>query len=197
MKRLKNSIPFLFVGIILGSGCTSEVRGPATAGGASLTPARPVVQAGCPNLYRVSEVLYRSAQPEKECFPYLERLGIRTVIDLRMFHSDEKELEGTSLAYISISMAPWDPKGKQVREFLRIATDPAYQPVLLHCRHGADRTGTLIAAWRMVVEGWSKERAIEEMTKGPFGYHKFWSGLPKFLETLDVEALRKEFVRIP
>lgn len=195
MKALKSKVLLLFVGIGFLSGCMSEVRMPEAGQrpASSLTTALPLAQTGCPNLYKVSDALYRCAQPEKACFARLEQMGIRTVVDLRMFHSDRKELEGTSLNYIRIPMAPWDPKIKHVRRFLKIVTNPEYQPVLLHCQHGADRTGTLVAAYRMVIEGWSKERAIEEMTQGPFGYHKFWSGLPKFLDKLDIETLGAEF----
>ena len=123
----------------------------------------------------------------------MERMGIRTVIDLRMFHSDEKNIKGTSLKYISIPMAPWDPEIEEVRAFLTAVTDPDNQPVFVHCQHGSDRTGTLTAVYRMVIQGWIKERAIEEMTEGPFGFHEFWSGLPKFLDKLDIDTLRAEF----
>ena len=90
-------------------------------------------------------------------------------------------------------MEAWDPKQEEVVQFLKIVTDPAKQPVFVHCLHGADRTGTMVAVYRIIVEGWDKEKALEEMQKGPFGFHEVFKGLPEFIEELDVVRLRKEF----
>ena len=147
---------------------------------------------GCGNLYKVSDTLYRGEQPTAEGFKELEKLGIKTVVNLRSLHSDRGELEGTSLAYEHIRMEAWDPEQEKIKAFLKIATDPAKQPVFVHCQHGADRTGTMVAVYRIVVEGWDKERAINEMRNGPFGFHEIFSGLPKFINELDIEALRKK-----
>lgn len=191
MKTFKIRCFLVLVSMAFFAGCTAE--NPSARPASSYTTALSIPQEGCPNLYKVSEALYRGAQPEEECFPYLQQMGIRTVVDLRTFHSDEKEMEGTNLNYVSIPMAPWNPKVEHVRKFLSVVTDPAQQPVYLHCKHGADRTGTLVAAYRMIVQGWSKERAIAEMTEGPFGFHEFWSGLPKFLNKINIEILQMEF----
>ena len=63
-------------------------------------------------------------------------------------------------------------------------------PVFVHCLHGADRTGTMCAAYRVVVDGWTKQQAIDEMTKGGYGFHPVWANLPKFIENLDVEKIK-------
>ena len=81
--------------------------------------------------------------------------------------------------------------------FLEIVTDPEKRPVFVHCMHGADRTGTMVAVYRIVVEGWDKEKAIDEMRNGPFGFHEIWTGLPEFLKELDIEGLQKEFPTMP
>jgi len=62
--------------------------------------------------------------------------------------------------------------------------------VLVHCLHGADRTGTMCAVYRMVVEGWSKEDAIKELTEGGYGFHEVWENMKKWLDTVNVEELR-------
>jgi protein tyrosine/serine phosphatase len=76
--------------------------------------------------------------------------------------------------------------------FLKTITDTNAGPFLVHCQHGADRTGTMIAIYRMAVQGWRKEEAIQEMTTGDFGYHTVWGNLIRYLNALDVEALRKQ-----
>ncbi len=152
----------------------------------------PLELAGCSNLYKVNDRLYRGAQPDTEGFEELEKLGVKTVVNLRSSHSDRKLLEGADLDYVHIKMQPWDAEYDEVKQALQIIADESKQPVFVHCRHGADRTGTVVAAWRLVADGWTKEEAIEEMTQGPFGFHKIWRALPKFIRNLDVEKLQKQ-----
>lgn len=194
MKAVKSMSIALLVAMGLFAGCASQQQSfysPHSA--AFVTAAEPITHPGLPNFYKVSDTLYRGAQPKKEGFRHLDRLGIKTVVDLRLFHSDEKDLEGTGIRYVSIPVNTFNPKLSQLREFLEVVTDPANQPVFLHCKRGADRTGTFVAAYRIIVEGWSTEQAIAEMTEGPFEFNPFWSGLPRFVKKLDVAALRAEF----
>lgn len=152
----------------------------------------PVTLAGVPNLYKVSDDFYRSAQPTDDGMKEIEKLGMKTVVNLRSFHSDRDELKGTALGYEHIYMKAWHPERKEIIRFLRIVTDPKRAPVLVHCRHGADRTGTMCALYRVVVQGWSKEDAVREMTQGGYGFHEVWSNLPDWIERIDVESLKRE-----
>jgi protein tyrosine phosphatase (PTP) superfamily phosphohydrolase (DUF442 family) len=156
------------------------------------TWAQPVKLEGVPNLYRVSDELYRSDQPSAEGMQNLKRLGLKTIINLRSFHSDRDEIGGTGLAYEHIFMKAWHPEEKEVVRFLKIVTDPRRAPVLVHCQHGADRTGTVIAVYRIAVQGWSKAEAIREMTGGGFGFHPIWSNLPKWIEKLDMDRIKRQ-----
>jgi protein tyrosine phosphatase (PTP) superfamily phosphohydrolase (DUF442 family) len=151
-----------------------------------------VEKAGCGNLHKVSDVLYRGEQPTVEGFKELEKMGVKTVLNLRSLHSDRDELEGVSLGYEHVRMEAWEPELEEVREALEIMTDETKQPVFVHCLHGADRTGTVVAAYRVAVEGWNKEEAIKEMREGGFGFHEMWKGLPKFIRELDVAKLKGE-----
>jgi protein tyrosine/serine phosphatase len=146
---------------------------------------------GLPNLHKVSEGLYRSAQPTAEGMALLKEMGIRTVVNLRSFHSDRDEIGETGLAYEHIYMKTWHPEDEEVVRFLQIVTDPARQPVLVHCQHGADRTGTMCALYRVAVQGWSKEEAVAEMTEGPFGFHGIHANLVAYVRDLDVEAIKR------
>jgi protein tyrosine phosphatase (PTP) superfamily phosphohydrolase (DUF442 family) len=103
---------------------------------------------GCSNLHKVSDSLYRGAQPTKEGFENLKKLGIKTVVNLRGYHSDEELLAETGLDYKPIPMDTWDVTPDNVMAFLRIAADPNAAPVFVHCQHGSDRTGTMVAAYR-------------------------------------------------
>ncbi len=154
--------------------------------------AQPIDLAGVPNLHQVSTNLYRSAQPTTQGMRNLSQKGIRTVVNLRSFHSDRDEIKGTGLGYEHINMKAWHPEHKEIVRFLQIVTDPKRTPVLVHCQHGADRTGTMCAVYRVAVQGWTKEAAIREMTEGGFGFHGVWKNLPTWIAQLDIESIRKE-----
>ena len=145
---------------------------------------------GLPNLHRVSANLYRGAQPTAEGMKQLEKLGVKTVVNLRSSRSDRDEIEGTALTYEHIGMTTWDLDLEEVSRFLKIVTDSSRTPVFAHCRHGADRTGTMCAIYRIATEGWSKDEAIEEMTKGGFGYHSIWKNLVDCVRESDVDKLK-------
>jgi protein tyrosine/serine phosphatase len=72
---------------------------------------------------------------------------------------------------------------EEVVRFLRIVTDPVNHPILVHCQHGADRTGTMVAAYRIFIQGWNPEEAIRELPH--FGFHPIWSHLKTFLRDED------------
>ncbi|HPD46971.1 MAG TPA: dual specificity protein phosphatase family protein [Anaerohalosphaeraceae bacterium] len=179
----------LLVMAVLVSGC----KKPAEPDRPSLPAVTQAVEMpGCPNLYKINDVLYRGAQPTAEGFANLESLGIKTVLNLRDAHSDHDLLKGRNLKYVEIDMEAWDPEYDLVKQALQVIQNPDNHPVFVHCHHGADRTGTVIAAWRVAVDGWTKEQAIEEMVRGPYGFHDIWVMLPRFIRQLDVEKLRKD-----
>mgnify|MGYP000958333467 CR=1 FL=1 len=122
----------------------------------------------------------------------LKEKGIQTVVNLRSFNSDRKEIGTTGLGYEHIYMKAWHPEREEVVRFLQIVTNPRRGPVLVHCQHGADRTGSMCAIYRIVVQGWTKEEAIREMTTGGYGFHGVWKNLPKWIEELDIDSIRKE-----
>jgi protein tyrosine/serine phosphatase len=175
---------------VLVSGCKKETPADKAAIKAA-TYAESIELAGCSNLYKVSNALYRGAQPTKEGFKGLEELGIKTVVNLRTFHGDKKLMEDTSLKYVSITMQAWEGETKEVIEFLKVVNDPENHPVFVHCLHGADRTGTMVAIYRIVMQGWTKEKAIEEMTKGDYNHHAVFKNLTKFINAMDTEAVKK------
>lgn len=159
-------------------------------------PARPpawaqsLTRPGLPNLHLVAPGVYRGAQPTAEGMRELEKLGVKMVINLRGLHDDDDELEGTALTGAHIRFNTWHAEDEDVVRFLELVGNPANQPVFIHCLHGADRTGTMCAIYRMAIQGWAAEAAITEMTEGGFGYHSVWTNLPRYLRALDVAKLR-------
>ncbi len=176
--------------------CCCWVTGLAVAGESTtnrpLAWAQPIQLEGAPNLHRVSTNLYRSAQPTAQGMRNLKAMGVVTVVNLRSFNSDRHEIGDTGLGYERIYMKAWHPDRKEAVRFLQIVADPARAPVLVHCQHGADRTGTMCALYRVAIQGWTKEAAIREMTDGGFGFHEVWKNLPGWIDKLDIESIRKQ-----
>ena len=150
-----------------------------------------VEKPGLPNFHKVSATLYRGAQPDTEGFRQLKALGIKTVVNLRSFHSDRDEMNGLRFGYEHIWFKAWHAEDKEIVRFLKIVTDTNNTPVFVHCQHGADRTGTMCAIYRIAVQGWTKDAAIKEMTDGGYGYHVVWTNLIKYLRQLDIDAIKK------
>jgi len=181
-------------------GCATAA--PGAPGARPANWATPVAASpGLPNLHRVNANLYRSAQPSREGFVLLDThvslaVGdspIRTVVSLRTSKDDSSLVAMSSALRIEeISFKTWHPEDEDVIKFLRIASTPALQPVLVHCRHGSDRTGTMVAVYRIVVEGWTKAQATEEMINGGYGFHPLWQNLLRYIEALDVDAIRAQ-----
>jgi len=147
---------------------------------------------GIGNLHKVSGKLFRGAQPTAEGMGELKKLGVRTVVNLRLSASDRDEIGETGLAYEHIYFNPYNPEDKEMVRFLQIVTDPQRAPAFVHCRHGSDRTGTMCALYRIAVQGWDKEDAIKEMTEHDLGFHdEFFQNLVDYLRKLDVENIRQ------
>jgi protein tyrosine phosphatase (PTP) superfamily phosphohydrolase (DUF442 family) len=185
----KRPSPLLFPGLVLLL-CLVFASGPALRPALARDPAwaTPVALEGVPNLHRVTENLYRSGQPSAEGFRNLEAFGVKTVLNLRDLHQDK--LRGTALRGIRIRMRAWDPETGEVIRALRILSDADGGPFLVHCQHGADRTGMVIALYRMAAQGWDRERAIEEMERGGYGFHPIWAEIPRFLRQADIAKIR-------
>lgn len=149
---------------------------------------------GVDNLYRISPRLYRSSQPTAEGFHNLSHLGIGSVISLRQTVSDAQLAAGTGLTLFRIPMKSRhvaEQDGAKVVEAMRdLKAALATGPVLVHCHHGADRTGLIVALWRIFYEGWTREEAKRELVEGGYGFHTIWANIPRYIDRVDLAALQ-------
>ena len=143
------------------------------AGGCLAWFSSPVENFGCVE----PDCLYRSAQPSAEGLRVVQkRHGIRTVINLRSPDTVRtRPLPQEEVAFARnhgmrfINLPYGDPSPEtQIEKFLAIMDDPANHPVLIHCAEGKERSGVMVAAWRMRKQGWSYDRAVAEMES--FGF---------------------------
>ncbi len=153
--------------------------------------AQKIEVAGIKNFFQVTSNLYRGAQPTTEGMTHLKAMGIKTVINLRVFHSDKDKVAGTGLKSVRFETEPWHGDEEDVVRFLKVVTDTNNLPVFVHCERGADRTGMMCAMYRVVVCGWTKPAAIAEMKDGGFGFSPIWHELVTFVEKADAADIKR------
>jgi len=140
--------------------------------------------AGVENFARVNPGLYRGGQPTEEGFKQLKSMGVKTVIDFRSFHSTRKQVEAAGLTPVEIplraDLGSVPPDDEALKKFFEVVLDPARQPVYIHCAFGKDRTGTMAAVYRLEIDHWTAEEALQEMEA--FGYHNIYRDLINFVK---------------
>jgi protein tyrosine/serine phosphatase len=161
--------------------------------------AKPITLAGVPNLNLVAPNLYRSAQPTADGFQAArKRLHLNSVLNLRESSTDTALLVGMQLESRSVPMNAMHITQGEVIEALKIITAAkAKGPVLVHCLHGADRTGVVMAMYRILYQGWSKEQAIDEMKNGGYNFHSIFVNIPNFIQNADIAAFKRELAIQP
>ncbi|HTU65458.1 MAG TPA: tyrosine-protein phosphatase [Steroidobacteraceae bacterium] len=153
--------------------------------------AEPLTLDGVPNLHRITPLLYRSEQPSALGMRNLEKMGIRTIINLRAFNDDEDEVRGTSLRTERTKILTWRVDDRHVIEVMRLLRQTENGPFLIHCQHGADRTGLMSAMYRMLEQDWTAQDALAELTDGGYGYHSMWRNIRRYILSVDVDRLRE------
>ncbi len=138
---------------------------------------------GIRNFGKVNEELYRGAQPDLDGIRNLKRLGIKSIVNLRTSREDrQKELAFAEASGILCTNIPLNgirrPKPEQVKQVLA-AIKALPGPVFVHCQHGCDRTGTIVACYRIEFEKWTNEEALKEAER--YGISKLERGMRNFI----------------
>lgn len=133
---------------------------------------------GIPNGGKISDSLFRGAQPRQQGIQQLKSLGITTIVDLRGEDPsrttwERQQAESAGIRFVSIPLDGWSPpSNEQVAQFLALFRNNPKEKVYVHCRYGEDRTGVLVATYRMAVDGWQPQQALNEMYF--FGFNGMW-----------------------
>jgi len=128
-----------------------------------------------PNFHPVNSNLYRGGQPETGGLEQLKKLGVKTIINLRdddeRARAEKAEAESMGFRYFNIPFASFDrPSDKAVDEVLKLLTSQENSPLFIHCKRGSDRTGTVIAIYRIEHDGWDGEKAKAEAKRYGMGF---------------------------
>ncbi|HNU07010.1 MAG TPA: tyrosine-protein phosphatase [Pyrinomonadaceae bacterium] len=134
---------------------------------------------GLPNFAKISESLYRGGQPSADGIRKLAEIGIRTIVNFRDGQSsvvrEKAHAAEHGIEVINMRLGNWfAAKDEDIHRIIEVILDPANQPVFVHCKRGADRTGTVIAIYRMLVEGWTDREANREAKKHGIGWWQVW-----------------------
>lgn len=117
--------------------------------------------------------VYRGAQYEN--WQDLEEIGVNTVLKLNTY-GEGIDTGSFDVIYLPISLASQlAPIPTAVNIPLAVLSDSENWPIFVHCTHGQDRTGLVVAEFRVKVDGWDVERAEEEMLA--YGFHRELIGL--------------------
>ena len=142
------------------------------------------------NLYQMSPTLYRSALPDSRALPLLQQLQVGTVINF-LPEADSRWLSAPGIKQVQLPYRTNHVDDADVLSALRaIQSAESQGPVLMHCKHGSDRTGLISAMYRVVIQGWSKEDALNEMTQGGFGDSSHFKDGIRYMMQADVDKLR-------
>lgn len=130
---------------------------------------------------KVRDGIYRGAQPDQAGVNYLKRLGVKTIIDINDTGMEQERAiaQSAGIDFESVPLSGfWAPKDSDVNRIESIMTDPHYQPVYVHCQHGHDRTGLVVAIERIETEHWPVQKARDEMLA--LGFHPILLGLNSY-----------------
>lgn len=164
-----------------------------TSHSAEVTPT--VSSATIPNFHEVSTGVYRGGQPTTEGWAFLKSKGVKTVVKLN-FESEgsDKEAEALGMTVIDASGPPSElknmfraPKPEKIRLAIEALRDRKNRPIYIHCLHGQDRTGLVVALFRVIEEGRTKAEAYKEMRK--LGFHRSLRGLHEMWESFNGKSL--------
>lgn len=136
------------------------------------------------NFATVDNGIYRGGRPKQHGVEELKQMGIKTIVNLEreIFEKEPGEVkkerqwaEKAGIRFFHVPMHPFfAPKMEEIKEALTYITNPENQPVFVHCDRGSDRTGIVIAAYRITANGWSAENACKEMKKYGHSRFLFW-----------------------
>jgi len=151
---------------------------------AGTLPALPADLPNIPNFHVVNNHVFRGGQPSDQAWPGLAQLGVKLVIDLRREDEHSSAAEGQAvhaagMKYVNVPMkGVVSPGDDQVSRLLTLLN--SQDSVFIHCKRGADRTGAVIACYRIEHDHWDSKRALSEAKSFGMSWDQF--GLKRYVK---------------
>lgn len=170
------SLPVLVLSLALGPAWAADVEAP-----------------GVPNFHEVNEHVFRGGQPVDAGWNSLAHLGIKLVVDLRPptehpLQAEESAVEAAGMLYVNVPMKGLGaPPTDTVSKVLALMIADSSGPVFVHCRRGADRTGTVIACYRILHDHWENQKALQEARF--YGMLEIERGMMRFIRNFKPSAM--------
>jgi tyrosine-protein phosphatase SIW14 len=163
---------------------------PSIANASFGAPGEKLKIAGVPNAGKISDVLFRGAQPAPQGLAELKKMGVTTIVDLRgnrgPVNRERERAESLGMHFIDIPVNGWSPPSNaQVAEFLKLFQQNPTQKIFVHCYYGRDRTGVMVAAYRMAQQNWTPDQAIAEMDSFGFRYY-FYPSMKSYVRRFPI-----------
>ena len=143
---------------------------------------------GVPNFHQVNDHIFRGAQPTAQSWDSLAKLGVKVVVDLRRENEDgehstaaeAKAVQAAGMRYVNVPMnGIVAPQEADIAKVLNLLNGP--DPVFVHCRLGKDRTGTVIACYRISHDLWKNKKALDEAKA--IGLHWVEVGMKSYISS--------------
>jgi tyrosine-protein phosphatase SIW14 len=183
MRRLiLFAFAFLFLSSLAVFAQTSTSPSTASASPVSATPVmrsaygQKIRITGIRNAGKIDDSLYRGGQPRIEALGELKKLGITTIVDLRGEDPGFREREKTAaeelgIRFVHIPLGGFaTPTPDQIAQFLSLFAGKSHEKVFVHCHYGEDRTGVFVASYRIAIDRWPAQEALNEMNFFGFNY---------------------------
>lgn len=143
------------------------------------------------NLYMLNDSIYRCEQPDSLGFTVIDSIGIKSILNLRSKQTDSVNINNTKLNLYNVEMLSFFIRDKEIIKALKIIHDSP-KPIIVHCKHGSDRTGIIIAMYRIIYQDWPKEKAIIEMKEGGYGFHEIHKNIIHYIKKVKIEKIKKK-----
>lgn len=158
----------------------------AAQAGDPLDESSAAVSATLPLFHRLSEHYVRGAQPARGGIGTLERLGVRTIVDLRSNYDHTEEIGEAAgragLGYYWLPTSVWDPPtDDEANRFVSLVSDKSRGPFFVFCADGLNRTGEMSALYRVAVDKWTVEQALKEVDE--LGFNPYYYTLRNYVWT--------------
>jgi protein-tyrosine phosphatase len=131
----------------------------------------PSIETSITNFHEVEIGFYRSGRLTPENIALLSsKYHLKTIVSLETYmlasqvkRDEMQAAQKYGVKYLNFPIMPVGDLDVSKLNYIIPALKNEQRPILIHCYRGSERVGTSVAAYRMLVNGWSFANATKEM----------------------------------